>query len=201
MTDQHGSKQAEDEDGNTAAPDDVEGGPPWMRRQRRPLVRRVGGRVGGHVETRASYGVLTLCTFGFSVAVLLVIIAVVGAIVYLAQGRLLHALAFLLVGLLLAVLAAALGFGAGFIGLPFAGDWFLEWPSHAIAWALGLAGCALLAALVLLTPLPPYLGVLLTVAAVFGAGYTVAYALRTTKPMAAKQGRAHPQTGTRRRKR
>jgi hypothetical protein len=176
-------------------------GPPWMRRRRRPLVRRVGGRVGGHVETRASYGVLTLCTFGFTAGALLVVIAVVGAIVYLAQGRLLHALAFLLIGLLLAVVAAALGFGAGFIGLPFAGDWFLEWPSHAIAWALGLAGCALLTALVLLTPLPPYLGVLLTVAAVFGAGYTVAYALRTTKPMAARQGPAYRQTGTRKRKR
>ena len=184
---------------DSSVPEDT--GPPWMRRQRRPLVRRVGGRVGGHVETRASYGVLTLCTFGFTAAALLVIIAVVGAIVYLAQGRLLHALAFLLVGLLLAVLAAALGFGAGFIGLPFAGDWFLEWPSHAIAWALGLAGCALLAALVLLTPLPPYLGVLLTVAAVFGAGYTVAYALRTTKPMATRQGGAYRQTGTQRRKR
>ena len=182
-----------------SVPEDA--GPPWMRRQRRPLVRRVGGRVGGHVETRASYGVLTLCTFGFTAGALLVVIAVVGGLVYLAQGRLLHALAFLLAGLGLAVVAAALGFGAGFVALPFAGDWFLEWPSHAIAWALGLAGCALLAALVLLTPLPPYLGVLLTVAAVFGAGYTVAYALRTTKPMATRQGRAYRQTGTQRRKR
>ena len=190
-----------DEEPDAVSPVETGAGPPWMRRRRRPLVRRVGGRVGGHVETRASYGVLTLCTFGFTAGALLVVIAIVGAIVYLAQGRLLHALAFLLVGLLLAVLAAALGFGAGFVGLPFAGDWFLEWPSHAIAWALGLAGCALLTALVLLTPLPRYLGVLLTVAAVFGAGYTVAYALRTTKPMAARQGPAYRQTGTRRRKR
>jgi hypothetical protein len=190
-----------DEEPEIDSPSEPGAGPPWMRRRRHPLVRRVGGRVGGHVETRASYGVLTLCTFGFTAGALLVVIAVVGAIVYLAQGRLLHALAFLVGGLLFAAIAAALGFGAGFIGLPFAGDWFLEWPSHAIAWALGLAGCALLASLVLLTPLPPYLGVLLTVAAVFGAGYTVAYALRTTKPMAARQGRAHRQTGTRRRKR
>jgi hypothetical protein len=45
----------------------------------------------------------------------------------------------------------------------------------------------LLAALVFLTPLPAYAGVLLTLAAVFGAGYTLAYALRTTKPMPARR--------------
>jgi hypothetical protein len=168
-------------DENPQAPEVPGTGPPWMRRRRRPLVRRVGG----HMETRASYGILTLCTFGFTAGALLIVIAVVGAIAYLAQGRLLHALAFLLVGLLLAIVAVALGFGAGFIGIPFAGDWFLEWPSHALAWMLGLAGCALLAALVLLTPLPAYAGVLLTLAAVFGAGYTLAYTLRITKPMPA----------------
>jgi len=191
-----------DDEPDAVSPVETGTGPAWIRRrQRRPLVRRVGGRVGGHVETRVSYGVLTLCTFGFTAAALLVIIAVVGALVYAAQGRLLHALAFLLLGLLFAVVAAALGFGAGFVALPFVGDWFLEWSSHAIAWVLGLAGCGLLAALVFLTPLPAYAGVLLTVAGVFGAGYTLAYALRTTKPMAARQGRAYRQTGTRRRKR
>ena len=190
-----------DEEPEAISPTEPDSGPPWMRRQRRPLVRRVGGRVGGHVETRASYGVLTLCTFGFTAGALLVVIAVVGGLVYLAQGRLLHALAFLLAGLGLAVVAAALGFGAGFVALPFAGDWFLEWPSHAIAWALGLAGCAMLAALVLLTPLPAYLGVLLTLVSVFGAGYTIAYTLRTTKPMATGQGRANRQAGARKRKR
>lgn len=184
MTDTRSDGEEEPETVSSVEPD---AGPPWMRGRRRPLVRRVGGRVGSHVETRASYGVLTLSTFGFTLGALLVVIAVVGAIVYLAQGRLLHALAFLVIGLLLAVLAAALGFGAGFIGLPFAGDWFLEWPSHAIAWAVGLAGCALLAALVFLTPLPPYLGVLLTVAGVFGAGYTLAYALRVTSPPAGRR--------------
>jgi len=176
------------EEPETVSPDVSGAGPPWIRRRRRPLVRRVGGRVGGHVETRASYGVLTLSTFGFTAGALLVVIAVVGVLVYLAQGRLLHALAFFLVGIGLAVVAAALGFAAGFVGLPFAGDWFLEWPSHALAWALALAGCALLAALVFLTPLPAYAGVLLTVATVFGAGYTLAYALRTTKPMPGRQG-------------
>jgi hypothetical protein len=180
MTDTRTDSEEEPETVSSVEPDV---GPPWMRRRRRLLVRRVGG----HVETRASYGVLTLCTFGFTLGALLIVIAVVGAIVYLAQGRFLHALAFLVIGLLLAVVAAALGFGAGFIALPFAGDWFLEWPSHAIAWAVGLAGCALLAALVFLTPLPPYFGVLLTVAGVFGAGYTLAYALRTTSPSAGRQ--------------
>jgi hypothetical protein len=98
------------DDGNepqSTEPDEVETGPPWMRRRRRPLVRRVGGRVGGHVETRASYGILTLSTFGFEAAALLIIIAITGALAYLAQGRLLHALVFLLVGLLLAAVAFA----------------------------------------------------------------------------------------------
>jgi hypothetical protein len=166
------------------SPEVSDGGPPWMRRRRRRLARRVGG----HVETRASYGVLTLSTFGFTAAALLLVIAVIGALAYLAQGRPLHALAFFFVGVGFAVIAFAVGFGAGFVGLPFAGDWFLEWPSHVIAWVLGLAGCAMLAALVFLTPLPAYAGVLLTLAAVFCAGYTIAYTLRTTKPMPVRQG-------------
>jgi hypothetical protein len=174
--------QTNREEPETTQPEEpIEGdtGPAWIRRRRRrPLVRRVGG----HVESRLSYGVLTLSTFGFTLAALLLVIAVVGAIVYAAEGRLLHALGFLLFGLLLAVVAGALGFGAGFIGLPFAGDWFLEWPSHAIAWILALAGCGLMAALIFLTPLPAFAGVLLAVAAVFVAGYTFAYALRVTSP-------------------
>jgi hypothetical protein len=167
------------------SPEVGDAGPPWMRRRRR---RRLVRRVGGHVETRASYGILTLSTFGFTAAALLIVIALVGALVYLAQGRLLHAVAFFFVTVGFAIVAFAVGFGAGFVGLPFAGDWFLEWPSHVIAWVLGLAGCAMLAALVFLTPLPAYAGVLLTLAAVFGAGYTIAYTLRTTKPIPVRQG-------------
>jgi len=185
-----------DEEPEVAMPPEPDRGPPWRRQRRRPLVRRVGG----HVETRVSYGVLTLCTFGLTAGALLVVIAVIGALVYLAQGRLLHALVFLLVGLGLAALAGVVGFGAGFVGLPFAGDWFLEWPSHVIAWALGLAGCALLAGLVFLTPLPAYAGALLTIVCVFAAGYTIAYALRVTSPPAG-QGRASGQPGRRRSKR
>ena len=152
------------------------------------------------METRFSYGVLTLCTFGFTAAALLIIISVVGTVAYLAQGRPLHAFVFLLVGLLLAALSFAIGFGAGFVGVHFAGDWFLEWPSHVIAWALGLAGCVLLAALVFLTPLPPYAGALLTIATVFGAGYTIAYALRVTSPPAQRYTRRR-QPRSQRRKR
>lgn len=168
----------ENEEPETVEPDDTgDNGERWVRkRRRRPLVRRVGG----HVETRLSYGVLTLSTFGFEAAALLIVIAVAGALVLVTQGRFLHALVFFVVALALAAVAGAFGFAAGFIGVPFAGDWFLEWPSHAIAWTVGLAGCALLAVLVLLTPLPAYLGALLTVATVFGAGYTLAYALRVT---------------------
>ncbi len=177
---------------------DEEEGPVWggRRQRRRPLVRRVGG----HVETRFSYGVLTLSTFGFTAAALLIIIAVVGALVYLAQGRFLHALVFFFASLGLAVIAFAIGFGAGFVGIPFAGDWFLEWPSHVIAWGLGFGGCALLAALVFLTPLPAYAGALLTIAVVFAAGYTIAYALRVTTAPAQHRNR-HRQTRSAQRKR
>jgi len=154
-------------------------GPPWMRRKRRRVVRRVGG----HVEPRASFGLLTLSTLGFSAAVLLIAIATVGAVAYVVQGRLLHAVVFFLAGLGFAFVAGSFGLSMGFIGLPIAGDWFLEWPNHAIGWCIGIAGCALLAALLFLTPLPAYGGVVLTLAAVFSAGYVFGYFARVTKPV------------------
>jgi hypothetical protein len=170
--------QDEQEEG-ALEPEAESGGPPWMRRKRRRVVRRVGG----HVESRASFGLLTLSTLGFSAAALLVVIAPAGGITYLAMGEKLHALVFFLIGLLLAVVAGGFGFGMGFFGLPIAGDWFLEWPSHAIGWSIGVGGCALLAALLFLTPLPAYGSVLITLAAVFGVGYVVGYLLWTTKPV------------------
>jgi hypothetical protein len=159
----------------------------WMLRRRRPLMRRVGGRVSGHMEPRISFAVLTLSTLGFSAAVLLVIIGIAGAIVNAVSGDGMNAIGFLLAGLGLAVVAGAFGFAAGFIGLPFVGDWFLEWPNHAIAWSVGIAGCGLLALLLFLTPLPAYGDVILTLAAVFTTGYVLAYALRVTKPMPSRQ--------------
>jgi hypothetical protein len=173
------------------------GGLGWGERRRR---RRLVKRVGGHVETRFSYGVLTLCTFGFTATAILLVIAVVGALVLLAQGRFLDALVFFFAGIGFAIVAFAIGFAAGFVGLHFAGDWFLEWPSHVIAWVLGLGGCALLAALVFLTPLPLYADPLLTIATVFGAGYTIAYALRVTSLPAQRHAR-NRQTRSRRGKR
>ena len=132
--------QTDQDDGPEETPGSVieSGAPPWMRRKRRRVVRRVGG----HVEPRASFGLLTLCTLGFSAAVLLIVIATVGGVTYVAQGRLLHGVVFFLVGLGLAVVAGSFGFGMGFIGLPIAGDWFLEWPNHAIGWCIGVAGPA-----------------------------------------------------------
>ncbi|MGD0765047.1 MAG: hypothetical protein ABR978_01920 [Dehalococcoidia bacterium] len=181
-------EQRDDEPEETPGSAIESGGPPWMRRKRRRVVRRVGG----HVEPRASFGLLTLSTLGFSAAVLLIAIATVGAVVYVAQGRPLHAIVFFLAGLALAIVAGGFGFGMGFIGLPIAGDWFLEWPNHAIGWSIGVAGCALLAALLFLTPLPAWAGVILTLATVFGAGYVFGYVLRTTKPVTAGP---HPQGG------
>jgi hypothetical protein len=186
-----------DEERDVATPPEPDEGPAWGgHRRRRRLVRRVGG----HVETRFSYGVLTLCTFGFTATALLLVIAVVGALVLLAQGHFLHALLFFLGSIGFAMVAFAIGFGAGFVGVHFAGDWFLEWPSHVIAWALGLAGCVLLAALVFLTPLPLYADPLLTIATVFGAGYTIAYALRVTS-LPTQRHAGNRQTRSRRGKR
>jgi hypothetical protein len=154
--------------------------PAWARRRRRPLVRRVGG----HIETRLAFSVLSLSTMGFSAAALLVIAAIVGLFVNLAQGEVVRAVAFFLVSLFLGALAAGFGFGMGFIGLPFVGEWFLEWPNHALGWSMGVGGCAFLALLLFLTPLPAYGGVLLALATVLAASYLLAYALHVTPPAA-----------------
>jgi hypothetical protein len=159
--------------------------PAWARRRRRPLVRRVGG----HIETRLAFSILSLSTMGFSAAALLVVAAIVGLFVNLAQGEVMYALAFFLVSLFLGALAAGFGFGMGFIGLPFVGEWFLEWPNHALGWGLGIGGCAFLALLLFLTPLPAYGGVLLALATVLAASYLLAYALHVTPPVAPASGR------------
>jgi len=160
-------------------------GPPWMRQRRRHIVRRVGG----HMETRLSFSILTLATMGLAAAAILIVTGVSGSIVYLLDNQKLHALAFLLAGLGLAAVAAGFGLGMGFIGMPFAGDWFLEWPSHVLGWSIGVGGCALLAALLFLTPLPPYGSVPLALAAVSATAYLAAYGLRATSPVGATRGR------------
>ena len=160
-------------------------GPPWMHRRRRHIVRRVGG----HMETRLSFSVLTLCTMGLAAAAILIVTGVGGGIVYLLDNQKLHALAFLLAGLGLAAVAAGFGLGLGFIALPFAGDWFLEWPSHVLGWSIGVSGCALLAALLFLTPLPPYGSVAMALATVSATAYLAAYGLRATSPVGASSGR------------
>ncbi len=58
-------QQLQDTDDQTV----VTVGPPWMRRRRRNIVRRVGG----HMETRLSFSVLTLCTMGLAAAAILLI--------------------------------------------------------------------------------------------------------------------------------
>jgi hypothetical protein len=153
--------------------------PSWVRQRRRPLVRRVGG----HIETRLAFSVLSLSTMGLSAAAILAVVGIVGLFVNLAQGEVMRALAFFLVSLALVAVAAGFGFGMGFIGLPFVGDWFLEWPSHALGWGMGVAGCVFLALLLFLTPIPAYGSVLLALASVLGASYLLAYALWVTPPV------------------
>lgn len=168
--------------GAQGAPEGEHGPRRWgQRRRRRPLVRRVGG----HIETRLAFSVLSLSTMGFSAAVLAVIAAIVGLFVNLAEGEIARAFVFFFVSLLLGAFAAAFGFGMGFIGLPFVGEWFLEWQNHAMGWGLGIGGCAFLALLLFLTPLPAYGSVLLALAVVLAASYVAAYGLRVTPPVSA----------------
>ncbi len=154
-------------------------GPPWMRRRRRNIVRRVGG----HMETRLSFSLLVLCTMGLAAAVILLVAGISGSIVYLLDNEKVHATAFFLIALGLAALSAGFGLGMGFIAVPFAGDWFLEWPSHALGWSIGIGGCGLLTLLLFLTPLPAYISVLLALAVVSGVAYLAAYGLRATSPI------------------
>ncbi|MDI6856839.1 MAG: hypothetical protein QME71_00770 [Dehalococcoidia bacterium] len=170
-----------EETDSTGSDDTGSGGPRrWVqRRRRRPLVRRAVG----HIETRLAFSVLTLSTMGFSAAVILAATAVAGLFVNLAQGEVIRAIAFFIVSLMLAVLAGGFGFSMGFIGLPFVGEWFLEWQNHAMGWGIGAGGCAFLAVLLFLTPLPAYGSVLLVLAVVLGGSYLLAYALRVTPPV------------------
>jgi hypothetical protein len=165
---------------DTDDPEVVTVGPPWMRRRRRHIVRRVGG----HMETRVAFSLLTLCTMGLAAAAILLITSVTGSIVYLLDNEKLHATAFFLVSIGLGAIAAGFGLGMGFIALPFAGDWFLEWPSHALGWSIGVGGCGLLALLLFLTPLPAFVSVLLALVVVSAGAYAAAYTLRATAPMA-----------------
>jgi len=160
-------------------------GPPWMRRRRRHIVRRVGG----HMETRLSFSVLTLCTMGLAGAAVFLITGIGGGIVYLLDNEKLNATVFFLAGLALAAVAGGFGLALGFVALPFAGDWFLEWPSHVLGWSIGVGGCVLLAALLFLTPLPPYASPPLAMAAVFATAYLAAYTLRATAPVTAAGGK------------
>lgn len=170
-----------EETDSTGSDDTGSGGPRrWVqRRRRRPLVRRAVG----HVETRLAFSVLTLSTMGFLAAVIIAAAAVIGLLVNLAQGEVTRAIVFFVVALMLAVLAGGFGFGMGFIGLPFVGEWFLEWQNHALGWGIGAGGCAFLAVLLFLTPLPAYGSVLLVLAIVLGGSYLLAYALRVTPPV------------------
>jgi hypothetical protein len=94
----------------------------------------------------------------------------------------------------LAVLSAGIGFLLGFIGLPFSADFITEWPAYAIAVVFSLAGCALLAVLIFLTPVPSWLAIPLVLALVAGLAYAVALAL----PRPRRRARVRARTLSRR---
>jgi hypothetical protein len=152
----------------------------------RPAVRPVVS----DVVTRMSYGLLTLSVMGFVAGILLIPIAVFGGIGHAAAGRGLFALWFTLGSLGLAVLSAAIGFLLGFIGLPFSSDFITEWPAYALALGFSLAGCAFLAILIFLTPLPAWGAVPLVLALVGVAAYAVALALPRARPRRRVSARA-----------
>jgi hypothetical protein len=95
-----------------------------LRPAARPMV--------SEMVSRLSFGVLTISAMGWVAAALLVPIAFVGAIVYLASGDWLHALVFFVVTLALSAVSAAFAFAVGFAGLPFSSDWITEWPAYAL---------------------------------------------------------------------
>ena len=141
------------------------------------LLRPVAGPVVTDMVIRRSYGVLTLSVMGFVAGVLLLLASVFGGIGFAIAGRGLFALWFAFISLGLAVLSVGVGFLLGFIGLPFSADFITEWPAYALALASSLAGCALLAVLIFLTPLPAWGAVPLVLALVSGSAYVMALGL------------------------
>jgi hypothetical protein len=150
------------------------------------VLRPAARPVVSEMLSRLSFGVLTISAMAWVAAAILLPVAFVGAIVDLAGGEWLHALVFFVVTLALCAVSAAFAFAVGFAGLPFSSDWITEWPAYALGFGFGLAGCALLAVLIFLTPLPAYGAVPLTLVAVGGAGYTVAYLLPVSRPRLAR---------------
>lgn len=146
------------------------------------VLRPAAGPVVSDMVIRISYGVLTLSVMGFVAGVLLVPVGVFGGIGFAIVGRGLFALWFVLVSLGLAVLSAGVGFLLGFIGLPFSADFITEWPAYALALVFSLVGCALLAVLIFLTPLPAWGAVPLVLAMVGAAAYVVALGLPRPRP-------------------
>jgi hypothetical protein len=153
------------------------------------VLRPAARPVVSEMVIRMSYGVLTLSIMGFTAGVLFVPIAIVGGIVLVSTGEGWFALWFTLASLGFAVLSAGVGFLLGFIGLPFSSDWIADWPAWALALGLSLAGCALLAALLFLTPVPAYGAVPLVLAMVWGTAYLVALVLPGTRPTARVRAR------------
>ena len=141
------------------------------------LLRPAAGPVVTDMVIRMSYGVLTLSVMGFVAAVLLVPISLFGGIGFAIAGRGLFALWFALISFGLAVLSGGIGFLLGFIGLPFSADFITEWPAYALAAMFSLAGCALIAVLIFLTPLPAWGAVPLVLTLVGAAAYVAALGL------------------------
>src|SRR3990172_8134773 len=158
------------------------------------VLRPAARPVVSDMVIRMSYGVLTLSVMGFVAGALLVPIGVLGGTGHAASGRGLFALWFASACLGLAVLSGGIGFLLGFIGLPFSADFITEWPAYAIAVAFSLAGCALLAVLIFLTPVPAWVAIPLVLALVAGLAYAVALAL----PRPRRRARVRARTLSRR---
>ncbi len=146
------------------------------------VLRPAARPVVSDMVIRMSYGVLTLSVMGFVAGVLLVLIGVFGGIGFAVAGRGAFSLWFALVSICLAIVSGGVGFLLGFIGLPFSADFITEWPAYALALLFSLAGCALLAILIFLTPLPAWGAVPLVLALVGGSAYVAALALPRPRP-------------------
>ncbi len=135
---------------------------------------------------RVAYGALCIAGMATLALPLLLVVGVIAAIVFAAEGDWMKALAVWLLSWACAAFAAALFFAIFFTAWPLASDWITEWPGYAIGYVVAGAGLALMALLVFLLPVPRYIGVMAPLAATFAVGFGIAGRLAGLRAPAAR---------------
>ncbi len=159
--------------------------------RKRLAVRARGRAVVGRVRRidlvgRAAYG--TLC-IGAMAALALPVIFIAGtaiAVLELADDDNERALAFWLGSWAAAAFAGALFLAIFYAAWPLASDWIMEWPGYATGFSIAGAWLALLAVLVLATPLPLFVSIPVSLMGAFATGFAVAGRLAGLKAPSAR---------------